>query len=335
MGKVAIVAGLISFFTALLVTRGIIYLMNSREVGQYIRSWGPKVHEHKSGTPTMGGVAILSGLAATVPFLWYYFPSGRNDLLLLLLGTFGFGFIGFLDDFFSIKKGEAEGLPPRGKLIAQIGLGILFVYLALTITEGANQLLLPFSSLIWKSPPLFYALLTIFILVSTVNAVNLTDGLDGLAAGAVTISVLGFLAISGESGAPLFIALIAGILGFLWYNFYPAEIFMGDTGAFALGGFLVAAAVITGTELFLPLLGGLFVLDTLSVIFQVAYYRSTGGRIFKISPLHHHFEAAEGIDYGYLLPELEWDEPKITARLLILHGIIAGIGLFGYFGWVV
>lgn len=335
MGKVAIIAGLISFFTSLAVTRGIISLMNTREVGQYIRSWGPKVHEHKSGTPTMGGVAILSGLGATVPFFWYNFPAGRNDLFLLLLGTFGFGFIGFLDDFISIRKGKAEGLPPRGKLFAQIGLGIAFVFLVFNLSEGANHLLLPFSSLIWESPPLLYAFLTIFVLVSTVNAVNLTDGLDGLAAGAATISILGILAISGTSGAPLLIALVAGILGFLWYNFYPAEIFMGDTGAFALGGFLVAAAVITRTELFLPLLGGLFVLDTLSVIFQVTYYRLTDGRIFKISPLHHHFEAAEGIDYEYLLPELEWDEPKITARLLILHTIMAGIGLFGYFGWPV
>ena len=333
MVKIALFSGLISFFLTLASSKIIINLMKSREIGQYIRNWGPKVHEHKSGTPTMGGLAILFGLGATVPLIWFYSPETRNYLFLFLLGTFGFGAIGFVDDLMSLLRGKAKGLTPAGKLVAQIGLGLIFVYLTFQLIELPNQLILPYSSLTLLVPPPLFYLFTIIILVGTVNAVNLTDGLDGLAGGGVLISVLGFLAISGTTQIPFFSALIASTLGFLWHNFYPARIFMGDTGAFALGGFLATSAVVTGTGLLLPLFGGLFVLETVSVIIQVSCYRLTGKRIFKISPLHHHFESADGIDYGYFLPKIEWEETTITTRLLIIHTIIVGLGLFGYYGW--
>lgn len=308
--------------------------MDSRGIGQYIRSWGPKVHEHKSGTPTMGGLAILGGIGSTLLFLWFYSPQGRNYLLLLLLGTFGFGAIGCIDDILSILRSRAKGLSPSGKLLAQLSVGFLLVFLSFRLISEPNSLILPFSSLIVGLPTVLYYLLTLFVLVSITNAVNLTDGLDGLAAGASLISALAFLGVSGATEVPIFAGLIGAILGFIWYNFYPAQLFMGDTGAFALGGFLGTAAIITQGELFLPLFGGLLVAETLSVILQVVYYKLTGNRIFKISPLHHHFESADGIDYGYILPGFEWKEPKITARLLIAHLILTGVGLLGYFGWI-
>lgn len=330
----AFIASLISFIVTLILSRTIIYLMDSRGIGQYIRSWGPKVHEHKSGTPTMGGLAILGGIGSTLLFLWFYSPQGRNYLLLLLLGTFGFGVIGCIDDVLSILRSRAKGLSPSGKLLAQLSIGLLLVFLSFRLISEPNSLILPFSSLIVGIPTVLYYLLTLFVLVSITNAVNLTDGLDGLAAGASLISALAFLGISGATEIPIFAGLIGAILGFIWYNFYPAQLFMGDTGAFALGGFLGTAAIITRGELFLPLFGGLFVAEALSVILQIVYYKLTGNRIFKISPLHHHFESADGIDYGYILPGFEWKEPKITARLLIAHLILAGVGLLGYFGWI-
>jgi len=304
--------------------------MNARGIGQYIRSWGPKVHEHKSGTPTMGGLAILTGLGAGLIYIWFSTPGIRGNLVLLAFGTFGYGAIGFLDDVLSLIRGKAEGLSPSGKIFFQIVVALVFLLLTFQFLDQPTNLSLPFSSATFSLDPLYYWALVVFILVSTVNAVNLTDGMDGLAAGAslITISAFGF--ICGGGMIPLIAGTLAAIIGFLWFNSYPAEIFMGDTGAFALGGFIGSAAVVVRGEIFLPLLGGLFVFECLSVLIQVSYYKTTGKRVFKISPLHHHFETAEGIDYKYLLPKVEWSEPKVAIRLLIIHLIIAGIGLIGY-----
>ena len=300
-------------------------------MGQYIRSWGPKVHEHKSGTPTMGGLAILAGLAAALLYLWFYFPVGRDNLILMAVGTFGFGAIGLLDDLLSLIKGKAEGLSPGQKILFQVAIALIFLLLVFQLLEQPTRLALPFSRAFATISPVSYWFMVVFILVGTVNAVNLTDGLDGLAAGASFISILAFGLLGGEAMVPFVGGILAAIIGFLWYNSHPADLFMGDTGAFALGGFIGAVAVVAEGEIFLPLLGSLFVLECLSVLIQVSYYKTTGNRIFKISPLHHHFESAEGIDYNFLLPEVEWSEPRVAARLLMLHLVIAGIGLAGYF----
>ncbi len=334
MAQTWLTAGLISLLVSTLLARAMVKLMSSREIGQYIRSWGPKVHEHKSGTPTMGGLAILGGLGAALLFLWFCFPGGRSHLILFALGTFGFGAVGLADDLLSMVKGKAKGLSPREKILIQLAVGLLLVYLTFRLLDRPNTLLLPFTSASLDLPPTLYYLLTVFILLGVVNSVNLTDGLDGLAGGASIMTVLAFCLTGGSLEAPFFASLVGATLGFLWYNSYPADLFMGDSGAFALGGFLGAAGMVTRGEFFLPLFGGLFVLESLSVILQVSYYRLRGKRIFKISPLHHHFESAEGIDYEYLLPELTWEEPKITARLLIIHLGLAGVGLVGYFGWL-
>lgn len=333
MASIAPIAGLISLTVSLAAARLLIILMNSRGIGQYIRSWGPKVHEHKSGTPTMGGLAMLAGLGSALIYLWLSFPGGRSNLILFAVGTFGFGAIGILDDVLSLIRGKAEGLSPSGKIIAQLAVALVFLVLVFQLVDQPTQLSLPFTSTVVTIAPVCYWILVVFIFLSTVNSVNLTDGMDGLAAGASFISISAFALIGGGGIIPFITGALAAIVGFLWYNSFPAEIFMGDTGSFALGGFIGSAAVLARGEVFLPLLGGLFVFESLSVLIQVGYYKSTGNRVFKISPLHHHFESAEGIDYDYLLPEVEWSEPKVTARLLIIHLVLAVIGLAGFYVW--
>lgn len=282
----------------------------------------------------MGGLAILTGLAAALFYIWFSVPEGRNLLILFGVGTFGFGAIGLTDDVLSLVREQSKGLSYVEKILSQIAVASVFIFFVFQLTDQPTKLLLPFSSRVVIISPVFYCLLVLFILVGTVNAVNLADGLDGLAASASLISISAYGLIGSEIGLLFISAIFAAIVGLLWYNTYPAELFMGDTGAFALGGFLGAAAIVTNGEIFLPLLGGLFVIESLSVLIQVIYYKTTGRRIFKISPLHHHFESAEGIEYDYLLPKVEWREPKVTTRLLIIHLVIAGIGLIGHFLWI-
>ncbi|MFP4135698.1 MAG: phospho-N-acetylmuramoyl-pentapeptide-transferase [Candidatus Acetothermia bacterium] len=308
-----------------------IRIMSEEGIGQQIRSWGPNLHEHKSGTPTMGGLAILAAVGFSSPFLWFYLPAVRNYLPLFLLGGFGFGLVGCADDLLSILNEQSRGLKPGEKILLQLIVSLSLIFLSLLLLEEPNRLILPFSRGELLVPTVAYYPLTAFVLIGTVNAVNLTDGLDGLAGGAAVISLVTFAVIGFTELLPILFISIAGIFGFLWYNFYPAELFLGDTGAFALGGIIATAALVTRTELLLPFFGGLFALDTFSVMIQVLYYKSTGERVFKISPLHHHFEPAEGVDYSYLLPKAEWPENKVTGRLWIVQLVLAGVGLLGYF----
>lgn len=326
-----ITSSLVSLLTSLAVSGLIIKLMSDQGLGQQIRNWGPTLHEHKSGTPTMGGLAILAGIGTSTFLLWFFFPGAGRYLPLFLLGAFGFGLIGFSDDLLSILRGQSQGLSPVEKLGSQLVLSLVLIYLSFSLLRAPNRILLPFvGSEVLLSPPWFY-LLAAFVIVGTVNGVNLTDGLDGLAGGGTVITLATFALLSPADLLPILSISVAATVGFLWYNLFPAELFLGDTGSFALGGIIATAAIVTRGELFLPLLGGIFVLDTLSVIIQVSYYKITGGRVFKISPLHHHFESAEGIDYSYLLPGVEWAEPKVTGRLWIVHLILGSIGLAGYF----
>lgn len=322
---------LVSLLLSFAVSGLIIKLMSDQDLGQQIRSWGPTLHEHKSGTPTMGGLAILAGLGISSLLLWFFGSESSPYLPLFLLGGFGFGLIGFSDDLLSILRGQSQGLSPVEKLGSQLVLSLVLIFLAFSLLGDPNRVLLPFvNSEVLLSPPWFY-LLTAFVIVGTVNAVNISDGLDGLAGGSTVITLVAFGLLSPVDLLPILSISVAATIGFLWFNLFPADLFLGDTGSFALGGIIATVALVTGGELFLPLLGGLFVLDTLSVIIQVSYYKTTGSRVFKISPLHHHFEAAEGIEYSYLLPGVEWAEPKVTGRLWIVHLILVGIGLAGYF----
>ncbi len=327
----AFIAALIAFFTTGVATFGIIVFMKDLHLGQFIRSWGPKLHEHKSGTPTMGGLALLLGVGVAGCYIWFRVPEVRNYLLLMFVSTFGFGMIGAVDDALSLLRGESMGLLPRQKLIGQVVLSTLIIYLSLQLLDRPNLVVLPFVKVEVLMPTYAFYAFAIVTLVGTVNALNLTDGLDGLAAGATLITVLAYCLVLPGGVLPVTIALVAAVAGFLPYNFFPARVFMGDTGAFALGGFVGGLALISRTELFLPFLGGLFFFEAVSVTVQVSYYKLTGGRIFKITPFHHHFETATGVDYDYLLPEVEWPESLITARLLVFHGLLAGFGLFAFY----
>ncbi|MBS3812304.1 phospho-N-acetylmuramoyl-pentapeptide-transferase [Candidatus Bipolaricaulota bacterium] len=327
----AFIAALIAFPVTAISTLGVISLMKELRLGQFIRSWGPKLHEHKSGTPTMGGLGILLGLGIAGGYIWFSLPSTRNLLLLLFVSTFGFGLLGALDDVLSLFRGKSMGLLPRQKLAGQVAFSLLFIHLSFHLLDKPRLISLPFTGVEFLMPVYAFYAFAVVVLVGTVNAVNLTDGLDGLAAGASLITLLAFCLVLPVAALPIVIALVAGIAGFAPNNFYPARVFMGDTGAFALGGFIGGLAVISRTELLLPFFGGLFFCEVLSVSAQVSYYKLTGGRIFKITPFHHHFESATGIDYDYLLPNVEWPESLITTRLLVFHGLLAGFGLFAFY----
>jgi phospho-N-acetylmuramoyl-pentapeptide-transferase len=311
-----------------------IRLLRVRNIGQQVRADGPQGHLVKQGTPTMGGVLILLVVTATFLLLGKVTP-----LSILALGTMlGCGMLGFIDDWSKVSHERSLGLRPRAKLLWQgvisVSFGLLvvnwaqlsmWVQIPLTtyrIDLGELATNVPVGGITIVVPWLYLALVYIMVTAMS-NAVNLTDGLDGLAAGTVTIVTLAYAAIAFRQNAlpsALLSAAVAGAcIGFLWYNSYPADIFMGDTGSLGLGAAIAAMAVITKTELFLVVIGGIFVLETLSVVLQVASFKLTGKRIFRMAPLHHHFEMKG------------WSETKVMVRFWIVTGILAGLGFAMYF----
>ncbi|WP_308916727.1 phospho-N-acetylmuramoyl-pentapeptide-transferase [Jannaschia sp. LMIT008] len=330
-------AGL-AFFTALvfgfLFGRPLIDLLRKRQGrGQPIRSDGPESHRAKAGTPTMGGVLILG--AVTVATL--LFARLDNPYVWLVLGvTISFGAIGFVDDFAKVSAGDTKGVPGRVRL----ALGFLIAAVAAMVALWAHpaelsaQLAFPVFKDVLLDMAWIYVPFVMLVVVGSANAVNLTDGLDGLAIMPVMIAAftLGVIAyavgrvdftdyldvhyVPGTGELLIFCAgLIGGGLGFLWYNAPPAAVFMGDTGSLALGGALGAIAVVTKHELVWAVIGGLFVVEALSVIVQVAYFKTTGRRVFLMAPIHHHFE------------KKGWAEPQVVIRFWIIALILALIGL--------
>ncbi len=311
-----------------------IRLLRFRSIGQQVRADGPQGHLVKQGTPTMGGVLILLVVAGTYVFLGAF---GRLSLL-ALAATAACGLLGFIDDWAKVVHERSLGLTPRAKILIQaivaLGFGLLAVNWAglstvvdlpltgLTLDLGLRVSVVDLAGYAFVVPWLYLALVFI-IIVGTSNAVNLTDGLDGLAAGTVTIVMLAYAGIAFRQDRleiALLAAAIAGAcVGFLWYNSHPADIFMGDTGSLGLGAAIATMAIITKTELLLVLIGGIYVAETLSVILQVAFFKSTGRRIFRMAPLHHHFEMKG------------WSETKTMVRFWIVTGILAGAGFSLYF----
>lgn len=317
--------------------------LRNRKMEQIIRTDGPQEHiENKVGTPTMGGMVMLG--AITLAALAF----GRVDeprIWMVLVITLGYGAIGFYDDWKKINEKKADGLAGRWKLFWQgsIGLAVLGGAYATGVMDA--QLHVPFLkhtifdfAHLWDGAPAalgwLYVLFGVFVLVAFSNAVNLTDGLDGLAIGSTitsagTLAVLAYVAGHSEFSAYLNIPFVPGAgeltilclaivgagFGFLWFNCYPAQIFMGDTGSLALGGALGAMAVITKHEFLLALVGGIFVMENLSVVLQVLWFKRTGKRLFKMAPIHHHFEK-EG-----------WSEPKIIVRFWIISALLAVVAL--------
>jgi len=301
------------------------------QIGQVIRAEGPQTHRPKAGTPTMGGLLILT--AALVPtMLWADLTNAY--VWIAVLTTIGYGGIGFADDYLKIVRRSHYGLLPRYKMGAQVLVGLAVGAVLLLLQHDGvynTRLVFPFFKRLIPDLGWWYLPFAVFVLVSESNAVNLTDGLDGLAISVFAIAAGAYTALAYVTGHRVFAdylllvrfpqaaeltvfcgSLVGASLGFLWYNSYPAEIFMGDVGSLALGAALGIVAILIKQELLLPIVGGVFVLEALSVVLQVGYFKSTGGkRLFRMAPLHHHFELSG------------WSEPKIISRFVIVAIIFA------------
>ena len=319
----AITALLISF----VIGPWLIRLLRERQIGQVIRHDGPESHLAKEGTPTMGGLLIL--LATIIPtLLWANLTSPY--IWIAVLVTAGFGFIGFVDDHKKIIQKDTKGLRPRKKLLLQFALAGLAAWLIYMDIGIKDTVTIPFFKNLQPSLGLLYIPFILCVIVGASNAVNLTDGLDGLAIGPSTISAATYMLfayfagnikianylqiqyVPGVGELTIFCGAMAGAgLGFLWFNSHPAQVFMGDTGSLALGGALGVVAVMVKQEIVLALVGGIFVIEALSVIFQVASFKVCGKRIFKMAPIHHHFELKG------------WAESKVTVRFWIISIILA------------
>ena len=288
MNNLLLRTAIFAFTISLVLSPMFINAFRRFRFGQQIREEGPRRHLTKAGTPTMGGIIFL--LSSLLVIL--IFTPKSTELYLVLFLTVGNGFVGFVDDFLKVVKKRSLGLKARVKLISQVILVIVFYFIWREL-NFSTALLVPFTGYEIELGFLYLPFLTIFIIFFT-NAVNLTDGIDGLAAGSAILSFLSYLiiAVTGEflGLAHFSAALIGATFSFLIYNLHPAKIFMGDVGSLSLGAALAAMAILTKTELFLVIIGGIFVLEASSVIIQVIFFQLTGKRIFRMSPLHHHFE---------------------------------------------
>jgi phospho-N-acetylmuramoyl-pentapeptide-transferase len=317
-----VLAAAIAFLVTVVLGSEYIEFLQTRKFGQFVREEGPETHLIKAGTPTMGGLVILVGLLAAL--LVVARPNVATFATLLIVSAVAG--IGLYDDWQKISKKGSEGLSVRFKFLLLTLTVVLADVLALRYVGVTQNVVVPgFDRNLVLGPGVvgiaLFSLFLLLVIMGTTNAVNLTDGLDGLAAGAGAIALVVYTAIAflerQYDVAIICGAMVGAIVGFLWYNAHPADIFMGDTGSFAIGGVLAAAAVLTKTELLLPVIGGLFVVEALSVIVQYAVFRLTGRkrRVFKMAPIHHHFE------------QLGWTEPQVVIRFWIIAVVLALTGL--------
>jgi phospho-N-acetylmuramoyl-pentapeptide-transferase len=309
--KGLLMAFIISFFTASTIAPVVVPFLQRLKVGQSIREEGPKSHQKKSGTPTMGGVIFILGTLLAVLIQRNFSASAG----FIMLSFSGYAAIGFADDYIKVVLKRNLGLSAKQKMAGQIMLGSVLAYYAGQIF--GTTLFVPFFNTYWDLG-VFYAPFILFIFVAVTNSVNLTDGLDGLAT-MVTISVLTFFGIAAillnmEDVTKAVFALIGGLVGFLSVNKHPAKVFMGDLGSLALGCAVTAFAVATKMVLMIPIVGFIYFAEALSVIIQVAVFKKTGKRVFKMSPLHHHFELSG------------WEERQVVARFSVLTLVLAFVG---------
>jgi phospho-N-acetylmuramoyl-pentapeptide-transferase len=305
----------------ILITPIWIKFSRARRIGQTVRTDGPQAHLNKQGTPTLGGLVFL--LAAAAAYFLMAFARGYTLYgEIALLVTVLCGLIGLVDDYFKAVKVRSLGLKARYKIVLEVGIAFLLGYLVLNQLNLPTTVHLPLTQ-VKVDLAIFYYLLVGLVIVGTTNSVNLTDGLDGLAAGTAAIVSFTLAAIAFRQDLfdlAVFGAAVAGAcIGFLWYNAYPADIFMGDTGSLALGGAIAAMAILTKTELFLIIIGGIYVIEAFSVIIQVLFFRYFKRRVFKMAPIHHHFEI------------LGWSETKVMVRFLVFTAALAGWGFSLYF----
>ena len=310
---------IIAFVVHVVVCPLLIPFLIRFKFGQTIRAEGPKSHIKKAGTPTMGGVAIIISFVAGTAF----FLKNNNEALMLVFVSLGFGSIGFLDDYIKIKKKRSLGLRAYQKIIAQLVIAGIFIWYMtksgnLYFQSGVTGVLVPFGSTIDLG--YLYIPFALFFIIAVVNGANLTDGLDGLASG-VTVIMTSFFAlmawIAGSGALPASAALVGSLLGFLLFNSYPAKLIMGDTGSMALGGFIAGTTLLLRMPLFILIIGIVYVMESLSVVLQVGYFKITGGKkIFKMTPIHHSFE------------ESGWPETRITALFYIITLIACLTGFY-------
>jgi phospho-N-acetylmuramoyl-pentapeptide-transferase len=314
-----LISGMAAMLICIFLGPKFIEYLRLREFGQQIREEGPEEHHEKAGTPTMGGLIIFT--AISIPYLVL---SDRSTASLAVFGVaFGCALIGFIDDFLKITRRRSLGLSARYKLVFQAALALGLWYVARHSVGLDSSLELRISHASLDIPDWLYPLVIFLVIAGSANAVNLTDGLDGLAAGCCAIVLLAYIAItfitSGEHDLSLLSATLVGAcIGFLWFNAFPASIFMGDTGSLGLGGAIGALAVMTQTEILLIITGGIFVIEALSVALQVATFKLLRRRVLLMAPVHHHFEL------------LAWSETKIMLRFWIVAAVCAGIGFTLY-----
>lgn len=336
-------AAITSLMIAFYLGPKIIRYLQKHQIGENKKVEAPKSHWAKAGTPTMGGLIII--ISAIIPvLLWGELRSVY--IILLLVGFLLMGAVGFLDDYLKVVKKYPKGLIGRYKILGQVIIGLIVgstIYFSSEFKDFNTLTTFPFIKNMNLDFQILYIPVVVFIITATSNAVNLTDGLDGLASGLIVIVMIALALLSYFSGNAIFSnyldiiylpgageltvfisALVGATLGFLWFNSHPAEVFMGDTGSLALGGAFGIIAVLIKKELFIPLLGGIFFLETVSVIIQKVYFKytknkyGTGKRVFKMAPIHHHFEL------------LGWPEPKIVIRFYIIGIILAIITLISF-----
>lgn len=303
----------VSFLIAVILGPLLIPMLRRLKFGQQIRDDGPQSHLKKSGTPTMGGIIIM--LAATIAFL--RFADKTPQFWILLIASLGFGLVGFLDDYIKIVFKRSLGLTAKQKLLGQLIFSVIVCVLLYNMNHS-TEIFLPGTKWSFDLGWVYYPFVVIIMFAAS-NSVNFTDGVDGLLAGTSAIAFGAFAIIalqgSGHESAVFSAAMIGGVLGFLVYNAHPAKVFMGDMGSLGIGGGIAAVAILTKTELLLILIGGIFVLEMLSVILQVASFKLRGKRIFKMSPIHHHFELSG------------WSEWKVVSVFWSVGLLLAALGL--------
>ena len=306
--------GLLAFVIALVASPIAIPMLHKLKFGQNVRDDGPQSHLAKQGTPTMGGIIILLALAAgTIGFVGKF-----HDSLVVLLTTLGYGFVGFLDDFLKIKKHQSEGLKPWQKMLGQFLVTLAFGIYLFKFSDVGTSMYIPVMGKVIDTKWMFFPLMFL-VMLGTVNGSNFTDGLDGLASTVTVVIALFFLVTAGGYNAetyPVITAMIGALLGFLCFNCYPAKIFMGDTGSLALGGFVASTAYMQRMPLIIVIVAFIYLIEVISVILQVGYFKKTGGkRLFKMAPIHHHFELSG------------WHETKVVAVFSIVTAVLCAVAL--------
>ena len=324
-------AGAISMTVSLFGTKALITWLTARKIGQPIREDGPQGHHVKAGTPTMGGLAIVTGAVCGYVVSDLVGAVYTRTGIFVMLAIIGGGGVGLMDDAIKVVAARNLGLTKRAKMVGLLIVGLGFAFLVTQYTNVPTTIAFTrFDSPGWEIGRFGWMVWALLLIAATTNGVNLTDGLDGLAGGAGAFGFAAFTVICfwqfrhadvydnphALDLAVIATAMIGGIIGFLWWNAAPAQIFMGDTGALAIGSGLAALALTTGTHLLLPIIGGLFVMETVSVILQIFVFRRFNGkRLFRMAPIHHHFELAG------------WPETTVIVRLWIMSGLCTGVGL--------